>query len=220
MRRLYHEDIGPDGQVLGRRQRPGNYPAASGSLHKRIEAEVAQRVAEAGGIITPEEVREIRLRLRAQWRNRVPFYDYTFSVPKSLSVLWASLLQAEAEAKAEHREADAELYAGRAEQVRAAVKRANDRMIRLAEQRLAYVRTGHHSATSGEWRDARGSSWPASRSTPTGRATRSFTCTTPSPTGRSARTKQTRSGGRCTGSRCSRRSSASARTVSGSLSRR
>ena len=156
MRRLYHEDIGPDGQVLGRRQRPGNYPAASGSLHKRIEAEVAQRVAEAGGIITPEEVREIRLRLRAQWRNRVPFYDYTFSVPKSLSVLWASLLQAEAEAKAEHREADAELYAGRAEQVRAAVKRANDRMIKLAEQRLAYVRTGHHSATSGEWRDAQG----------------------------------------------------------------
>jgi conjugative relaxase-like TrwC/TraI family protein len=156
MRRLYHEDIGPDGQVLGRRQRPGNYAAASGSLHKRIEAEVAQRVAEAGGIITPEEVREIRLRLRAQWRNRVPFYDYTFSVPKSLSVLWASLLQAHAEAKAEHREADAELYAARAEQIRAAVKRANDRMIGLAEQRLAYVRTGHHSATTGEFRDAHG----------------------------------------------------------------
>ena len=156
MQRLYHEDIGPDGQVLGRRQRPGNYPAASGSLHKRIEAEVAERVAAAGGIITPEEVREIRLRLRAQWRNRVPFYDYTFSVPKSVSVLWASLLQAEAEAKAEHREADAELYAGRAEQIRGAVKRANDRMIKLAEQRLAYVRTGHHSATSGEWRDAHG----------------------------------------------------------------
>ena len=156
MRRLYHEDIGPDGQVLGRRQRPGNYPAASGSLHKRIEAEVAERVAAAGGIITPEEVREIRLRLRAQWRNRVPFYDYTFSVPKSVSVLWASLLQAEAEAKAEHREADAELYAWRAEQIRGAVKHANDRMIKLAEQRLAYVRTGHHSATSGEWRDAHG----------------------------------------------------------------
>ena len=82
MRALYHEDIGPDGQVLARRQRPGNYPAASGSLHKRIEAEVAERVAAAGGIITPEEIREIRLRLRAQWRNRVPFYDYTFSAPK------------------------------------------------------------------------------------------------------------------------------------------
>jgi len=30
MRRLYHEDIGPDGQVLGRRQRKANYPAAGG----------------------------------------------------------------------------------------------------------------------------------------------------------------------------------------------
>ncbi len=156
MRALYHEDVGPDGQVLARRQRPGKYPAAAGSLHKRIEAEVAQQVAAAGGIITPEEIREIRLRLRAQWRNRVPFYDYTFSAPKSVSVLWASLLAASAEAEAEGRQADAERFAERAEQIRAAMKRANDRMIALAEQRLAYVRTGHHSATSGQWRDAAG----------------------------------------------------------------
>ena len=150
MRALYHDDVGPDGQVLARRQRPGNYPAAAGSLHKRIEAEVADQVAARGGIITPEEIREIRLRLRAQWRNRVPFYDYTFSAPKSVSVLWASLLQAAAEAAAEQREADAERLSEQAEQIRAAVKRANDRMIAVAEQRAAYVRTGHHSATSGE----------------------------------------------------------------------
>ena len=113
MRALYHEDVGPDGQVLARRQRPGNYPAASGSLNARIEAEVAEQVAARGGIITPEETREIRLRLRAQFRNRVPFYDYTFSAPKSVSVLWASLLQAAAEAAAEGREADAERLTSR-----------------------------------------------------------------------------------------------------------
>jgi conjugative relaxase-like TrwC/TraI family protein len=156
MRRLYHEDTGPDGQVLARRQRPGKYPEASGSLHQRIEREVAERIAEAAGIIRPEEIREIRLRLRAQWRNRVPFYDYTFSAPKSVSVLWASLLQAAAEAAAEGHEADAERLTEQAEQIRAAVKRANDRMMALAEQRAAYVRTGHHSATSGQWRDADG----------------------------------------------------------------
>ena len=149
MRALYHEDIGPDGQVLARRQRPGNYPAAAGSLHKRIEAEVADEVAAAGGIITPEEIREIRLRLRAQWRNRVPFYDYTFSPPKSVSVLWASLLAASAEARADGREADAEHLEEQAEQIRTALRRANDRMIALAEQRAAYVRTGHHSADVG-----------------------------------------------------------------------
>jgi conjugative relaxase-like TrwC/TraI family protein len=156
MKALYHDDVGPDGQVLGRRQRLAKYPAASGSLHKRIEEEVAARVEAAGGIITPEEVREIRLRLRAQWRNRVPFYDYTFSVPKPVSVLWASLLQASAEAAAEHREADAKRFAERAGQIQRAIRHANDRMMKLAEQRLAYVRTGHHSATSGQWRDADG----------------------------------------------------------------
>ena len=156
MRALYHDDVGPDGEVLARRQRPGNYPAAAGSLHKRIEAEVAEQVAARGGIIMPEETREIRLRLRAQWRNRVLFYDYTFSAPKSVSVLWASLLQDAAEAAAEGREADAERLAEQAEQVRRAVKRANDRMMAMAEQRTAYVRTGHHSATSGQWRDASG----------------------------------------------------------------
>ena len=156
MRALYHDDVGPDGEVLARRQRPGNYPAAAGSLNARIEAEVAEQVAARGGIITPEETREIRLRLRAQFRNRVPFYDYTFSAPKSVSVLWASLLQAAAEAAAEGREADAEQFAEQAEQIRGAVKRANDRMMAVAEQRAAYIRTGHHSATSGQWRDASG----------------------------------------------------------------
>jgi conjugative relaxase-like TrwC/TraI family protein len=156
MRRLYHEDTGPDGEVLARRQRPGNYPAAAGSLNARIEAEVAGRVAALGGIITPEETREIRLRLRAQFRNRVPFYDYTFSAPKSVSVLWASLLQAAAEAATEGREADAGRLAEQAEQIRGAVQRANDRTMAVAGQRAAYVRTGHHSATSGQWRDASG----------------------------------------------------------------
>jgi conjugative relaxase-like TrwC/TraI family protein len=156
MRRLYHEDIGPDGQVLGRRQRKANYPEASGSLYKRVEDEVAFQRAERGQYFTPEEERALRLRLRSAYRTVVPLYDLTYSAPKSVSVLWASLLAASAEAEAEGNEADAERLAGRAAQVRGAVKRANDRMIAVAERELAYVRTGHHSKTSGEWRDAEG----------------------------------------------------------------
>ena len=76
--------------------------------------------------------------------------------PKSVSVLWASLLAASAEAEAAGDEADAERFAERAAQVRGAVKRANDRMIAVAGRELAYVRTGHHSKTTGEWRDAEG----------------------------------------------------------------
>ena len=156
MRRLYHEDIGPDGQVLGRRQRKANYPEAGGSLYKRVEEEVAFQRAERGRFFTPEEERALRLRLRSAYRTVVPLYDLTYSAPKSVSVLWASLLAASAEAEAEGREADAERFAERAAQVRGAVKRANDRMIAVAERELAYVRTGHHSKTTGEWRDAEG----------------------------------------------------------------
>jgi conjugative relaxase-like TrwC/TraI family protein len=157
MRRLYHEDIGPDGQVLARRQRPGRYQSADGSLYGLIEAEVQREVAARGRFIQPEEIRQIRLKVRARLgRNRVPFYDYTYSAPKSVSVLWASLLQAAAEAAAEGREAESERLTERAEQVRGAVKRASDRIMAVAERELAYVRTGHHSATSGEWRDADG----------------------------------------------------------------
>ena len=157
MRRLYHEDIGPDGQVLGRRQRKANYPVAGrNSMYERIETEVARQKAERGRFWTPEEERALRLRLRSAYRTLVPLYDYTFSAPKSVSVLWASLLAASAEAEAEGREADAKRFAERAAQVRGAVKRANDRMIAVAERELAYVRTAHHSKTTGEWRDAAG----------------------------------------------------------------
>jgi conjugative relaxase-like TrwC/TraI family protein len=156
MRALYHEDVGPDGQVLVRRQRQVAYPAAGGSLYDRIEAEVAAQVAELGRFCTPEEERRIRLKERAKFRTRVPFYDFTFSAPKTVTVLWASLLAAAAEAAEAGDEAEAERLAERAEQVRGAVRRANDRMIAVMERESAYVRTGHHSAATGEWRDAQG----------------------------------------------------------------
>ena len=44
----------------------------------------------------PEEDRALRLKLRSAYRTVVPFYDYTYSPPKSVSVLWASLLSASA----------------------------------------------------------------------------------------------------------------------------
>src|SRR5207237_8688024 len=133
----HHQDVGPDGQVLVRQQQPGKYPAAGGSLYERIEA----AVAELGRFAMPEEIRAIQLRERAKFRNRVPFYDYTFSAPKSVSVLWASLLAAAAEAEAAGDGAEAERLAERAAQVRRAVKRATDRMMAAAEREGAYVPT-------------------------------------------------------------------------------
>ena len=146
---------------------------------------MARVKAERGRFITPEEERALRLKLRSAYRTVVPFYDYTYSAPKSVSVLWASLLAASAEAEAEGREADAERFAEQAAQVRGAVKRANDRMIAVAERELAYVRTGHHSKTSGEWRDAEGFIVASFEQHDSRDGRCSSTCTTRSPTGRS-----------------------------------
>ena len=177
---------------------------------------MAAQVAALGRFATPEEIRAIRLKERAKFRNRVPFYDYTFSPPKSVSVLWASLLAAAAEAEAAGDEAEAERLAERAAQVRGAVKRANDRMMAVAEREAAYVRTGHHSATSGEYRDAEGFIVASFEQSDAGTGRRSSTCTTRSPTGPGAWTERTTNGGRFTASRCSRNGSGSPRWRTGS----
>ena len=156
MRRLYHEDIGPDGQVLGRRQRKANYPAAGGSLYKRVEEEVARAEGRAGPVLHSGGGAGAAAEAPQRLPDGRPVLRLHVLAPKSVSVLWASLLAASAEAEAEGREADAKRLAERAAQVRGAVKRANDRMIAVAERELAYVRTGHHSKTTGEWRDAEG----------------------------------------------------------------
>ena len=143
MRRLYHQDIGPDGQVLVRRQRKANYPEAGGSLYERIEAEVAAQVARLGRFCTPEEERAIRLRERAKFRTIVPFYDYTFSrAQDACPCCGPRSWPLRPKRKPRGDEADAERFAEQAAQVRGAVKRANDRMIAVAEREAAYVRTG------------------------------------------------------------------------------
>jgi hypothetical protein len=152
MARLYHEDTAPDGERLSTRQRKAEYA----TLAERVEAAVQKIIAARGGFARPEDEREIRLRERAKSRNSVPFYDFTFSMPKSVSVLWASLRAAAKLAEEESREADAVALAERARAIEGAVRRANERLMDVAERRAAYVRTGHHSANTGEYRDADG----------------------------------------------------------------
>ena len=165
MRRLYH-DVTSDGTAQGTSASDSGSATLPGVRRvgrssKRVEEEVAFQRAGAGPVLhTGGKERDIeiaeRAKVRSAYRTVVPFYDYTYSPPKSVSVLWASLLSASAEAEAEGNEADAERFAEQAAQVRGAVKRANDRMIAVAGRELAYVRTGHHSKTTGEWRDAEG----------------------------------------------------------------
>jgi conjugative relaxase-like TrwC/TraI family protein len=121
------------------------------TIDKRVAAELGE-LARA----MPDQVRKIRLEERAKNRTRTPYYDMTFSAEKSVSLAYAGLRAAAKAARDEGREQDAEQLEARARSVEAAVMAGADAMIGHVEQRGAIIRTGHHSAGTGEFRDAAG----------------------------------------------------------------
>ena len=154
MRALFHYGIAPDGTPLGSRQKPAKYEARAS--YALVEEAIARRIAALGRFATPEEKRDIRLQERSRMRTRTPYYDMTFSAEKSVSLAAAGHRAAAKRARDEARAREAEQHEAMAERIEAAVMAGADEMLRLAEQRGAIVRTGHHSATSGEYRDAAG----------------------------------------------------------------
>ena len=154
MRRLFHYGIGPDGEPLGSRQKAPKYQARA--AYAAVEEAISKRIAALGEFVTPEEKREIRLQERARMRAQTPYYDMTFSAEKSVSLMHAGLRAAAKRARDEQRGADAERFEAQAAQVEAAVMAGADEMLGRAERRAAIVRTGHHSSSSGEFRDAAG----------------------------------------------------------------
>ena len=154
MRALFHYGIGPDGVPLSTRQRAPKYQVRA--AYAQVEEAIARRIAALGRFATPEEKREIRLQERAKMRTSTPYYDMTFSAEKSVSLVYAGLLAAAKRARDAGDERAAERFRSEAERVEAAVMAGADRMLQVAEQRGAIVRTGHHSSSSGEYRDAEG----------------------------------------------------------------
>jgi conjugative relaxase-like TrwC/TraI family protein len=154
MRALFHYGIGPDGVPLASRQRAPKYQARA--AYAQVEEAIARRIAALGRFATPEEKREIRLQERAKMRTSTPYYDMTFSAEKSVSLMYAGLLAAAKQAREAGDERAAERFRADAERVEAAVMAGADKMLQVAERRGAIVRTGHHSAHSGEFRDAAG----------------------------------------------------------------
>jgi conjugative relaxase-like TrwC/TraI family protein len=155
MRGLYHYDVTPDGTPLVTSQRRHQYPDKSAQLaaaQERIDA----RITELGQFATPEEIRDIEIQERAKVRSSTPFIDMVLSVEKSVSLLQVGFRAAAKRARDETREHDAEQLEARAERIDAAIEETASEIVAWIEQHLVYVRTGHHSATSGEWRDADG----------------------------------------------------------------
>jgi conjugative relaxase-like TrwC/TraI family protein len=157
MRALYHHDVAPDGTPLTASQRGPKYQAKR--TYQQVQEAIDKRIRDELGELAPhmpDQVRKIRLEERAKNRTRTPYYDMTASAEKSVSLAHASLRAAAKTAREQGREQDAERLEARARAVEAAVMAAADTMIAHVERRGAIIRTGHHSAHSGEFRDANG----------------------------------------------------------------
>jgi conjugative relaxase-like TrwC/TraI family protein len=146
---LYMDRVGPDGERLDARQRARYRPA-----EERVAAAVAAHLA-AHPFATEGDLERVRAAERARAQHSVPYFDFTVSAAKSVSVLHASLLVAARQARAGGRHTEAGELERDARDITGALETAARAALSRAERAL-YVRTGYHSATSGEFRDTDG----------------------------------------------------------------
>ena len=146
---LYMDRVGPDGERLDARQRAKYRP-----VEERVDAAVAAHQA-AHPFATDRDLELVRVAERAKAQHSVPYFDFTVSAAKSVSVLHASLLVAARQARAGGRHTEAGELERDAREITEALEAAARVAVSRAERAL-YVRTGYHSATSGEYRDTAG----------------------------------------------------------------
>ena len=147
--RLYQQGIGPDGEMLLR-------PRAAKSVQDREDAAVAAYTAEHP-FASATEIAEVRAAERAkQTAERVPYYDMPLNEVKSVSVLHASLRVAAKQARDEGDDETADELDTEADGIEADLIESARLAVEQLEAEACYTRTGHHSATTGEWRDGKG----------------------------------------------------------------
>ena len=151
-RALFGKLIAPTGERLYS-GRPPRYAAETG---RDKDEEAAAAVAALGEFATPAEARRTRAKVLGSTGAAVPFYDLTFSATKSVSLLQASYAATAAAARERGDTAAAAEYEARVTAIDDAAVETARQVIALAEQRALFVRTGHHSAHTGEFRDAAG----------------------------------------------------------------
>jgi conjugative relaxase-like TrwC/TraI family protein len=142
--RLFMEHVGPAGELLTRTR-----PA------KDEDQVVAAFLAEHP-FASAVEVAAVHARARGSARVKVPYYDLTISASKSVSVLHASLKVAAQEAYKRGDLVTAGKLTAEADGIEADLEAAARFAVERSEAEACYTRTGHHSATTGEWRDGAG----------------------------------------------------------------
>jgi conjugative relaxase-like TrwC/TraI family protein len=146
--RLYQHNIGPGGELLVTRRR-------SKAAGDREQAAVTAYLA-AHPYASATELAEVRAAERGQDPPRVPYFDLTVSVVKSVSVLHASYRVSARQARDRGEYDEAAAFDVRADQLEDALMDSAREAVSWLDRHAAYTRTGHHSARTGEWRDGGG----------------------------------------------------------------
>ena len=150
--RLYQEGVGPGGERIIRHAAP-----KSGEDQAAAEAAALARYREEHPFASASEINAERTRIRAISPGiSRPYYDVTSSASKSVSVLHASLRVAAGQARDVGDQVKAAALDGEAQAIEDALLDSVREGLELLEAMACYVRTGHHSATTGEWRDGKG----------------------------------------------------------------
>ena len=131
----------------------GRAPSGFARNNDKVAALIAERLA-AEPEATQERRDEIIMQAMKERRAAVYFFDATFSVPKSVSLLHASLQLKAHEARQAGREGLAEQWAAGAEAVWDAIMAANRAMLQYLQREAGYSRAGYHSKSSGRFVDA------------------------------------------------------------------
>jgi hypothetical protein len=150
--RLYQEGIGPGGERIIRHAAP-----KSGEDQAAAEAATIARYKTEHPFASASEINTERTRIRATSPGiSRPYYDVTSSASKSVSVLHASLRVAAAQARQAGDHVKAAALDGEAQAIEDALLDSMREGLELLEAMACYVRTGHHSKDTGEWRDGKG----------------------------------------------------------------
>src|SRR5215469_7913335 len=150
--RLYQEGVGPGGERIIRHGAP-----KTGEDQAAAEATAIARYREEHPFASASEINAERTRIRATSPGiSRPYYDVTSSASKSVSVLHASLRVAAGQARQAGDDVKAAALDGQAQAIEDALLDAVREGLELLEAMACYVRTGHHSKDTGEWRDGKG----------------------------------------------------------------
>jgi conjugative relaxase-like TrwC/TraI family protein len=131
----------------------GRAPSEFTGINDKVAALIARRL-EAEPEATPERRDQLIMQALKQQRAAVYFFDATFSVPKSVSLLHASLQVKAQQAREAGHDAVAERWMAHAQTVWDAIMAGNQAMLEYLQREAGYSRAGYHAKGSGRFADA------------------------------------------------------------------